>query len=190
MKKAFENNTLSIPKTRSLPNTNCLLSFCLVGDEGFPLKTYLMRPFARRNVQNTDQKIFNYRLSRARRVVENTFGIHVSRWRILQKPLVLKLCTIEKIIQAVTCLHNFILTTNTANNQYLYEGVVDHEDANDEIIPGNWRNVVTKNGFINPLGRIGATLVQLLLLDNAKFSLNTLFQKNEIFHGIGNKYNK
>lgn len=159
MKEAFENNTLFIPKARPLPDTNCLLPFCLVGDEDFPLKTYLMRPFAKRNLRNNDQRIFNYRLSKARQVVENTFGILVSRWRILEKPLALKLSTIETIIQAVTCLHNYIITTNTANNQYLYEGMVDHEDANGEIIPGNWRNLVRENGnFINPLGRIGANV--------------------------------
>lgn len=115
IKEAFENNKLFIPKTHPLPNTNYLLPFCLVGDEGFPLKTYLMRPFARRNLQNNDQRIFNYRFSRARRVIENTFGILVSRWRILEKPLALKLSTIEKIIQAITCLHIYIITTNTIN---------------------------------------------------------------------------
>lgn len=158
MKKAFEDNTLSVLKARLLSNTNCLLPFCLVGDEGFPLKTYLMRPFAKRNLQSNDQRIFNYRLSRARRIVENTFGILVSRWRILQKPLALKLSTVEKVIQAVTCLHNYIITTNIANNQYLYEGSVDQEDVNGEIIPGNWRNIVGENNFINPLGRIGANI--------------------------------
>lgn len=158
MKEAFENNTISIPRARLLPNTNCLLPFYVVGDEGFPLKTYLMRPFAKRNLQNNEQRIFNYRLSRARRVVENTFGILVSRWRILHKPLAQKLSTVEKIVQAVTCLHNYIITTNTINNQYLYDGMVDQEDVNGEIIPGNWRNVVGENGFINPLGRIGANI--------------------------------
>jgi len=150
MKKVFEDNTISIPKDHSLPNTNCLLPFCLVGDKRFPLKTYLMRPFAKRNLQNNDQRIFNYRLSRARRVIENTFGILVSRWRILYKPLALKLSTVEKIIQAVTCLHNYIITTNLANNQYLHEGSVDQEDADETIIPGNWHNVVGENSFINP----------------------------------------
>lgn len=37
--------------------------------------------------------------------------------------------------------------------------MVDHEDDNGEIIPGNWRNLVRENGnFINPLGRIGANV--------------------------------
>ncbi|XP_011706263.1 PREDICTED: uncharacterized protein LOC105461466 [Wasmannia auropunctata] len=104
IKQAIENKTLSVPETRSLPNTNCPLPFSLVGDEGFPLKTYLMRPYAKRNLLSNEQKVFNYRLTRARRVVENAFGILVARWRILQKPLALKLSTIEKIVQAITSL--------------------------------------------------------------------------------------
>lgn len=156
MKQAFENNTLSVPEARSLPNTNSLLPFSLVGDEGFPLKTYLMRPYAKRNLHSNEQKIFNYRLSRARRVVENAFGILMARWRILQKPIALKLNTVEKIVQAITCLHNYIIRTNLQNNYYFHEGMIDREAANGELIPGSWRTEIEENGSIHPLGRVGA----------------------------------
>lgn len=101
MCQALENNTVSISQARPLPNTNLAVPFSLIGDEGFPLKTYLMRPYARRNLLGNEQKVFNYRLSRARRIIENAFGILVARWRILQKPLNVKLETAETIIQAL-----------------------------------------------------------------------------------------
>jgi hypothetical protein len=58
----------------------------LVGDDAFPLKTYLLKPYSHRTL-TCEQKIFNYRLSRARRIVENLFGILISQFRIFQKPI-------------------------------------------------------------------------------------------------------
>lgn len=104
-----------------------------------------------------EQRIFNYRLSRARRIIENAFGILVSRWRILQKPLNVKLETAEFIVQVVTCLHNYIIDTGSNKNQYLHEDI-DREGSNGEIIAGNWRNLIRENNFINPLGRVGANI--------------------------------
>lgn len=60
--------------------------------------------------------------------------------------------TVEKINQAITCLHNYIITTKTTSKQYLHKGSIDQEDANGEITSGNWRTIVGENSFINPLG--------------------------------------
>lgn len=49
---------------------------CVVGDDAFPLKTYLLKPFSNVTLSK-EQKVFNYLLSRARRIVENAFGILV-----------------------------------------------------------------------------------------------------------------
>jgi hypothetical protein len=47
-----------------------------MGDEAFPLKTYLLKPYpGSQNKGDNEKRILNYMLSRSRRVVENTFGI-------------------------------------------------------------------------------------------------------------------
>ena len=77
--KAFESGTLSIPSPRSLTGTTQpALPFAFVGDEAFPLKKNLLRPYPGRNLSEP-QAVYNYRLSRARRIIENSFGILAAR---------------------------------------------------------------------------------------------------------------
>ncbi len=81
--KALDAKKLEVPDDQQLPGAEHLgkMPFTIVGDAAFPLKTYLMRPYPGRDL-STQQRIFNYRLSRARNVVENAFGILSSCWRI------------------------------------------------------------------------------------------------------------
>ena len=62
---------LHIPEDKQLPGTSCLAPHVIVGNEAFPLKTYLMRPYPGSQSKGDNEKsIFNYPFSRARRVVE------------------------------------------------------------------------------------------------------------------------
>ena len=61
-----------------LTGTSYFLPYVMVGDEGFPLKKFLLRPYPGRYISH-ERSIFNYRLSRARRTIENTFGILAAR---------------------------------------------------------------------------------------------------------------
>lgn len=51
--------------------------YALVADESFPLAQRILQPFKERELTE-NKTIFNYRLCRARRVVENAFG----KWSI------------------------------------------------------------------------------------------------------------
>ncbi|XP_057654748.1 putative nuclease HARBI1 [Diorhabda carinulata] len=68
----------------------------------------------RRNAQLTKkQKIFNYRLSRARRIVKNTFGILVSLFRVFDKPIALNIDKVNEVIKACCALHNWLRTRSS-----------------------------------------------------------------------------
>jgi len=68
---------------KPLPGTNFPVPHVLIGDEGFALQAYSMRPFPRDAVANdARKKKFNKQLSRAWRVVENAFGILAQKWRV------------------------------------------------------------------------------------------------------------
>ncbi len=58
---------------------------------------------------STQQRVFNYRLSRARNVVENAFGILSSRWRILHSRINIHPDKINSLILSACLLHNFLL---------------------------------------------------------------------------------
>lgn len=60
--------------------------FVFVADEGFSISTNVMRPYSGKHL-SVQQRIYNYRLSRARRYVECAFGILANKWRILHRAI-------------------------------------------------------------------------------------------------------
>ena len=80
--RSFENRTLSIPTPQPLTgSTQPALPFVFVGDEAFPLKKNLLRPFPGKNLTEP-LAVYNYRLSRARRIIENSFSILAARLEV------------------------------------------------------------------------------------------------------------
>ena len=68
---------MHLPADEPLPGTNESLLYTVVADEAFPLKTWMMRPYPGRVLDCLQKRVFNYRLSRARRTIENTFGLYL-----------------------------------------------------------------------------------------------------------------
>ncbi|XP_043464545.1 protein ALP1-like [Leptopilina heterotoma] len=107
-----------LPKARCLPGTNSVLPYFIIGDAGFGLKTFLMRPYSQKFVKNYREENFNFRLSSARIPIEISFGILVSRFRVLLGMLTLKLSTSINIVKCLVCLHNFLMTKDGSEEAY------------------------------------------------------------------------
>lgn len=137
MGHALLHGELPLPLDKCLPNSNQEFPFYFVGDAAFPLKQHLMRPYPGRLLDER-RRIFNYRLSRARRVIENTFGILVVRWRILKTTIHALPTNCEKIVLACIALHNFIMC-NSKPNVYCTRNFIDWEDEDGILHLGEWR---------------------------------------------------
>lgn len=136
---ALENNTFGMPE-------KCVI----IGVDAFPLRTNVLKPYRKTGLNNSEI-IFNYRLSRARRLVENVFGILVWRFRIFSKPIDLKLETVDKVIYVACSLHNWLRKTNS--NTYIPPQAVDREDLNNgNIISGEWREHVNSLDSVSQIG--------------------------------------
>lgn len=111
------------------------MPYFFVGDDAFALNIHMLKPYNKLNL-SIEERVFNYRLSRARRIVENAFGILASKWRIFRKPIICKVETVEYIVGACVCLHNWLREQDLT---FIDLGLVDSENTNKTVNPGSWR---------------------------------------------------
>ena len=91
--------------------------------------------------------MYNYRHSRARRIVENFFGILANRWRVFRGVLQFAPSSIESLVIAALIVHNF-LRKGSSRNQYYPSGLLDTELSNGERAEGIWRQETPCNSFL------------------------------------------
>ena len=141
---ALVSNSLNIPQPELIPGNNVPFPYVFGADEAFPLKTFIMKPFARRGLIQME-RIFNYRLSRARRIVENAFGILASRFRVFRGPTMMGTATAEKVVLAATVPHTFM--RHHFGEREAFVASADFEDQEGgEMIPGEWRSDGSSRG--------------------------------------------
>ena len=145
IKKFAENGKDLLPPPKALKNGE-LLPHVFLGDDAFQLQQHVMRPFPGKFVEN-GCRVFNYRLSRARLVVENSFGILAARWRILHTCIEAEDDLITLIIQSAVILHNFLMKRNDWN------GLTPDTETEGEIVNGCWRKLIPEN---TPFTSVGA----------------------------------
>lgn len=108
LREYLETQKLQVPAPASLPYSPSMKSpFVIMGDNAFPLKTYSMKPYPGKDL-TVHQRIFNYRLSRARRVSESAFGILAAKFRVFQQPINSHPLYVKKVIFAAAALHYYL----------------------------------------------------------------------------------
>ena len=130
----------------------------LVRDEIFPLKTWLMQPYLGKLGQQGI--VFNYHLLRARRIIENCFGILAARWRIFS-PLEASVINAERYRLACIALHNNLRQTN--NPSYCPNSFVECEDSTGDEKEGEWRKINTeRNGALANLLNVRVSCYKMM----------------------------
>lgn len=123
-------NMLSIPEPKPIvENGTTPLPYVIVADEAFGMMENLMRPYGGRSLFYP-KKVFNYRLTLARRYIECTFGIMCNKWRILHRPLDVNIDFAEKIIKSICVLHNYV----RMRDGYMFEDTL-YEAALESLSP-------------------------------------------------------
>ncbi|KAK4886300.1 hypothetical protein RN001_002571 [Aquatica leii] len=127
----LQNNTLHIPAPRSVSKAVVKLPYVFIGDDAFSLTENIVKPYSLAGITH-DKKICNYRLCRARRVVENVFGILASRFRLLLSTITLNnLESVDAMVLACCILHNFL---RRKCSNYMNTRSIDSENSD-----GDWR---------------------------------------------------
>ena len=147
LKEDMDNDNLNFPPAEPLRGDDLRVPFYFIGDDAFPLTNRLMKPYSRRNL-NHDELVFNYRLSRARRVIENAYGILACRWGCLLTTINMAPENVKNIVLACICLHNIM--------RMRYPTLQDHDLNNfaprGAWVRGRWRNAAVMHDIRQETG--------------------------------------
>lgn len=107
--KKLVEKRLCIPQPDNVTENFKNVPYVFVADDAFPLTTEIMKPYRQASLDSAKKEVFNYRISRARHIVENVFGILASRFRIFHTAINVDPQKVEKIVMAACALHNFLI---------------------------------------------------------------------------------
>lgn len=133
---AMERGSLHLPNPQVLPGRTANTPYVIVADDAFALKPNIMKPFPGHGL-SASRRIFNYRLSRTCRCIENAFGLMSAKFRVLRSSINLDAAKTRKMTLACCALHNFLIMRS--ENTYTAAANVDRYTEDGTIIEGAWR---------------------------------------------------
>ena len=76
-----------------------------------------------------EKLITNYRISRGRRIIENSFGILAARFRIFRRRILASVETVESLTECCVALYNYLMAGRLTDegNAYCRTNFVDQE---------------------------------------------------------------
>ena len=149
------NNLLAVPKPRVLRGTTHEFPYVFVADDAFPVRTKISKPYSETGLE-VNKVIANYRISRARRIIENAFGILAARFRIFRRPINAKIAHVESCTKASIALHTYFMQgKNFENSQYCPDGFTNFDGTNRQR-QVDWRKIVESDTGIHSVSKIGS----------------------------------
>uniref|UniRef100_A0A915DD56 DDE Tnp4 domain-containing protein n=1 Tax=Ditylenchus dipsaci TaxID=166011 RepID=A0A915DD56_9BILA len=107
-RKERNADRLNLPPASRLSASDRTCPYYWIGDGIFPLFPNLMKPIPGHELSR-EERYYNYRISRARSVVENYFEILAMKFRVFLKPIETTVDTAIRILKAAVVLLNFLL---------------------------------------------------------------------------------
>jgi DDE superfamily endonuclease len=82
---------------------------CVIGDCAYLPTEHMVPIFGGIQAKTTVNDDFNYYASQCRIRIEMAFGLMVQKWRILERPISVKLIKLHELVVCIAHLHNFCI---------------------------------------------------------------------------------
>ena len=139
---AFQNSALHNAIMAGGGQGNIPGGFYLIGDEAYVASDWMVVPYSGQRLP-VDMDPANYYISLARQVIERSFGVLVSRFGILHRPITCGTKRVPKLLGALVRLHNLCLKEAAPIHREFMEGdtpTVYQQDDCAEVQPGRRRD--------------------------------------------------